>query len=85
MRELRYTDKARRQLENLEKNDLKLAKRLVRVIRRLGEYPLQGDTRKLTNSSNYRARMGKYRIVYSFNPEVVEILNIMHRKDVYRK
>ena len=47
--------------------------------------PLQGGTRKLTNSSNYRARIGQYRMIYRFNEDMVEIMFIGHRKDVYRK
>ncbi len=37
-----------------------------------GEYPV------------YRVRQGDYRILYSIRPSIIVILDIGHRKDVYR-
>lgn len=85
MRNLQLTTEAIEQLENFKRTDQKLAKRFVRVMDKLCNNPLQGGTRKLTNSSNYRARIGQYRMIYRFNEDMVEIMFIGHRKDVYRK
>lgn len=79
------TTEAIEQLENFKRTDQKFAKRFVRVMDKLCNNPLQGGTRKLTNSSNYRARIGQYRMIYRFNEDMVEIMFIGHRKDVYRK
>ena len=32
----------------------------------------------------YRVRIGKYRIGFSFDGEVIELLRVLHRKDFYR-
>ncbi|MCY4307594.1 MAG: type II toxin-antitoxin system RelE/ParE family toxin [Rhodobacteraceae bacterium] len=85
MRNLQLTTEAIEQLENFKRTDQKLAKRFVRVMDKLCNNPLHGDTSKLTNSSNYRSRIGQYRMIYRFNEDIVEIMFIGHRKDVYRK
>lgn len=79
------TTEAIEQLENFKRTDQKIAKRIVGVMDKLCDNPLQSGTRKLTNSSKCLARIGQYRMIYRFNEDMVEIMFIGHRKDVYRK
>ena len=85
MRNLQLTTEAIEQLENFKRTDQKLAKHIVGVMDKLCDNPLQGGTRKLVNSSKCLARIGQYRMIYRFNEDMVEIMFIGHRKDVYRK
>ena len=46
--------------------------------------PLAGTALKAKVSGLRRYRVGRYRIVYSFNDEEITFTSIAHRKDVYR-
>ncbi|KJU83090.1 plasmid stabilization system protein, RelE/ParE family [Candidatus Magnetobacterium bavaricum] len=52
----------------------------------LGDEPRPYGSRKLTGREGWRIRGGSYRIIYEIDDykKVVTILNIGHRKDVYR-
>lgn len=84
----RYTERARRDLQQL---DRKIAQRIVRKVRLLSSTenplvfaaPLQGDFVRL-----YRFRIGDYRIIVKVTKEgaimILLILRIGHRRDIYR-
>ena len=45
---------------------------------------LQGDIKKLTNfTPEYRLRVGKYRVLFKIDGEVLIIYRVKHRKDAY--
>ncbi len=45
---------------------------------------LQGDIKKLTNfTPEYRLRVGKYRVLFEVEEEIVRIYRIKHRQDAY--
>ncbi len=46
--------------------------------------PLVGIALKAKLSGLRRYRVGRYRIVYTFNDEEIAIISIAHRKNVYR-
>jgi mRNA interferase RelE/StbE len=52
----------------------------------LTENPRPSGCRMLKDSPDWRVRVGDHRIVYGIDDEqrIVEILNIAHRRDVYR-
>ena len=52
-------------LAKLSKKNPEVAKGLVNVIENLCEDPTQGDIKRLTNSPDYRAKTGNYRVIYS--------------------
>ena len=46
---------------------------------------LQGDVKKLTNfTPEYRLRVGKYRILFRLDDDIISIHRIKHRKDAYK-
>ncbi len=64
-------------------------KDLVKILKRterLGNDPRPFGCEKLTGDEKYRIRQGRYRIVYSVQDKelTVWIVNVGHRKDVYR-
>ena len=61
--------------------------RLVLAMRALADNPRPHGCKKLSGTANdYRIRVGDYRIIYTIFDDVLVVLviNIGHRKDVYR-
>ena len=56
------------------------------AILRLAEEPRPPGCARLRGREDWRIRVGDYRIVYFIDDEqrVVEILNVGHRRDIYR-
>ena len=45
---------------------------------------LRGDIKKLSNfTTEYRLRVGKYRVLFKIDGEILRIHRVKHRKDVY--
>jgi mRNA interferase RelE/StbE len=59
--------------------------RISGIIDSLAENPLPPKALKLTGRDGYRIRVGKYRIIYTFNNRVFKVLVIQigHRKNAY--
>lgn len=78
------TDAAIKELKSLDK----LAqKRITSALDRLLFFPPTGDIKKLQGyTDSYRLRTGNYRIIFHVDiaKELVTILNIGHRREVYR-
>lgn len=69
----------------------KLRKRIIKRIQALAANPLPRNSRVVQNRMDgehvvHRIRSGDYRVLYSIrkNPGQIVILDIDHRKDVYR-
>jgi mRNA interferase RelE/StbE len=69
-------------MKKIPKKDLL---RISGVIDSLAENPLPPKSLKLTGRDGYRIRVGKYRIIYTFNNRVFKVLVIQigHRKNAY--
>ncbi len=82
--QLIFTENAQRYLKRLDKVTRQ------RIARKLLFYLDQDDplmySRPLIHSSigSYRFRVGHYRIVFEINNDNLEVINIKHRKDVYK-
>jgi len=72
--------------KELQKYFPKLQKRLINKMLKLSENPRPFGFKKLLASNNYRVRLGDYRIIYTIDDarRSVKILDIGHRKDIYR-
>ena len=77
-------------LEYLEKNvPTKIRGQIKRRIEKLAADPTPLGCKQLVGVTDgeypvYRVRQGDYRILYSVRPIIIVILDIGHRKDVYR-
>jgi len=80
---LRLKKSAAKEIENLPKKD---CARVVAAIQKLLDEPYGQNTQKLSGQEKYRIRVGNYRVLYEIiNDElVVMVVNVGHRKDVYR-
>lgn len=71
--------------KELDKLPDKIALRISKKILDLAQNPyIQGN--KLEGSESYRARIGKYRVVYTIdkNNKEILIIKIGHRREIYR-
>jgi mRNA interferase RelE/StbE len=62
--------------------------RIGRKVEALGENPRPGGMEKLKGPVDlYRIRGGNYRVIYQIHDDVIEVvvIQIGHRKDIYRK
>ncbi len=64
-------------------------KALTRILDRissLSDDPRPEGSIKLTSQEKYRLRIGKYRVLYSIEDDIltVYVVKVAHRKDVYR-
>jgi len=73
-----------KELEKIPKKDLK---RLTERILSLSDNPRPAGCEKLSAQERYRLRQDNYRIIYSFEDEIliVYVVKIGHRKEVYKK
>jgi mRNA interferase RelE/StbE len=82
--EIRFSKDSAKTLNSL---DAKLAVRIAKAIGKLATDSTPPGCRKMIGSeSDYRIRVGDYRVVYQIRSLVVMIfvIRIGHRKDIYR-
>jgi mRNA interferase RelE/StbE len=82
-----YTDVALKYLET--QVPAKIRSQIKRRVEALAANPTPPGAKKLFGIMDgehcvYRVRQGDYRILYSVRPIVIVVLDIGHRKDVYR-
>ena len=82
-----YSDKALAFLESLK--DVKLRRQIVTRIEALAKDPTPRGAKPLKGMADsgdrvYRVRQGKHRILYAVRNPIIVILDIDHRKGVYR-
>ena len=82
-----FTETALKHLENLV--PIKLRSQVKCRIEKLAADPIPPGCKKLVGVTDgefpvYRVRQGDYRILYSVRPIIIVVLDIGHRKDVYR-
>jgi mRNA interferase RelE/StbE len=62
------------------------AQRIFKAIQALATNPRPPGCVKLTDSEDWRIRIGDYRVVYRINDAelIITIISVAHRRDVYR-
>ncbi len=75
--------KAQKQLAKLPPSDYKKVKQ---IILNLADNPRPAGSKKLKGRDGWRVRQGNYRIIYDIKADilVVTVLDVGHRKDIYR-
>ncbi|MDA0349124.1 MAG: type II toxin-antitoxin system RelE/ParE family toxin [Verrucomicrobia bacterium] len=73
--------------KELQKIKGKDQERIIERIRGLAQEPRPSGSKKLSGEEKYRIRQGDYRILYQIFDETVliVIVNVGHRRDVYKK
>jgi mRNA interferase RelE/StbE len=78
-----FTRSAEKELARLSPD---VQARTARVIRSLEEHPIPAKAKRLKARSEFRIRVGDYRILYTldYGERIITISAIGHRRDVYR-
>ena len=74
---------SRTSLNYLKKQSKQVQRKIVNAIEQL---PNEGDIKKLKGKhikNIYRLRVGKYRVIFIIDNEVIKIVNINTRGDIY--
>ncbi len=81
--EIIFSDKALRQLKNLEKI---VQRRIIAVLERIRIRPETYVT-KLIGDPGYKLRVGDYRIIMSIDNKkiIILVLKVGHRKNIYER
>ena len=84
MYEVEIQRKALKELRGINRQD---RRRIVKAIDGLAEDPRPAGCKKLTDSEDWRIRVGACRIVYRIEDQrlLVLVVRIAHRSDVYRQ
>lgn len=74
---------AQKEISNLPKKDIA---KIVKAIQCLARNPRGPNCKKLSNQERYRLRVGRYRVLYEIEDEllIIVIVKVAHRKEVYR-
>ena len=77
----------RKALKELKRTDRQDRVRILEAIDRLAEDPRPSGSKKLSDSDDWRIRVGMYRVVYRISEQrlMVLVVRIGHRRDVYRR
>ena len=70
-------------LKELDKLEFSISKRIVKKIDEMSENSSSCDIKKLKGSNDYRLRVGDYRIIFIFDKEIIKIIKVGHRKNIY--
>jgi len=80
MFKLIWDDQAYDELNKLE-NSIK--RRIFNKIEKLSENPFLGDIKRLKGDGSFRLRIGDYRVIFEVDGNIIKILKVGHRKNVY--
>ena len=70
-------------LKELDKLEPSISRRIIKKIDEISENLSSCDIKKLKGSNDYRLRVGDYRIIFIFDRDIIKILKIGHRKNIY--
>ena len=70
-------------LQNIEKLEYSIARRIIKKVDELSENPFSRDIKRLKGSNDFRLRGGDYRVIFSVESGVIQILKVGHRKNIY--
>ena len=70
-------------LKELDKLETSISRRIIKKIDEMSENPSSCDIKKLKASNDYRLRVGDYRIIFLFDKDLIKILKIGHRRNIY--
>lgn len=72
-------------VKDLKKLDHNSKKKILAAIESLPNIYSQQDIKKLKGTDSYRLRAGNYRIIFTRVSQVILIMEIKDRKDIYKK
>jgi mRNA-degrading endonuclease RelE of RelBE toxin-antitoxin system len=81
VKQFRWTDQAKMELRQIDREQA------LEILKALTHYAKtgEGDLKRLKGSTDWRLRIGDYRVRFELLPgEVLRILHVKHRREAYR-
>ena len=69
--------------DSLNKLEPSISRRILKKVDELSENPFSKDIKKLKGRNDFRLRVGDYRIIFSIESNIIQILKVGHRKNIY--
>ena len=71
--------------DSLNKLEPTISRRILKKVDELSENPFSKDIKRLKGCNDFRLRVGDYRIIFSIERRIIQILKVGHRKNVYER
>ncbi len=71
--------------DSLNKLEPSISKRILKKVDELSENPFSKDIKRLNGCNDFRLRVGDYRVIFATGQNVIQILKVGHRKNVYER
>jgi mRNA interferase RelE/StbE len=75
----------KRAFQELNKLDQIISRRILKSIKELQENFQDKDIKRLKGKDIYRLRIGNYRVLFNIEENLIQILKIGHRKNIYKR
>jgi mRNA interferase RelE/StbE len=69
--------------DSLNKLEPIISRRILKKVDELSENPFSKDIKRLKGRDDFRLRIGDYRIIFSIENNIIQILKVGHRKNIY--
>lgn len=69
--------------DSLNKLEPSISRRILRKVDELSENPFSKDIKRLKGSDDFRLRVGDYRVIFVIEKDIIQILKVGHRKNIY--
>lgn len=69
--------------DDLKKLEASIYRRIEKKVSELSEDPYSKDIKKLKGIEGYRLRIGDYRVIFEIEGNMIQILKVGHRKNIY--
>jgi mRNA interferase RelE/StbE len=71
--------------KDLEKLEASVSRRIFKKVDELSEDPFSKDIKRLKGRDDFRLRVGDYRVLFLIEGEIIQILKVGHRKNIYER
>lgn len=69
--------------DSLNKFESTISRRIYKKVEELSDNPFSKDIKRLKGSNDFRLRVGDYRVIFSIEQNIIQILKVGHRKNIY--
>ena len=71
--------------EKLNKLEPITSKRIIKKVKELSQDPYSKDIKRLKRETAFRLRVGDYRVIFEIYKDIIKVLKVGHRKNIYKK
>jgi len=71
--------------EELHKFEPVVSRRILKKVKKLSTNPFSKDIRRVKGTDSFRLRIGDYRVLFDIDKDIIMILKVGHRKNIYKR